>query len=252
MRKKFKTPKALFYITMFYFILSFSMFLFFSIDTKFQNEVFLNILMIVMLVVIPVVSLLWMFKITIFDVSIEEQGISKYRFNKLVFHISWEELKDVRFYNPICPWIVFSKDSLEEIGFEKARTFMKTISILYVREIGEEVTKWCTDESILYKIKEMKDQFNNSNANMDLGQVRMEYESHGNIIQVYNSVNACSLVINGQIVDQYLGVVATKFCLKGSILVDDQEVVVEAKMGHLNMRLYYDGVEVAKEFMGLG
>ena len=75
---------------------------------------------------------------------------------------------------------------------------------------------------------------------------------NGNIIQVYNSVNACSLVINGQIVDQYLGVVATKFCLKGSILVDDQEVVIEAKMGHLNMRLYYDGVEVAKEFMGLG
>ena len=251
MGKKFKTSKVLLYVAVFYFILSLSMFLFFSLDTHFQNEIFLNITLIMMLLVAPIISILWMIKITFFDVYIDEKGVSKYRFNKLVYHISWNELKDVRFYNPVCPWIVFSKESLNEVGFEKARSFMNTISILYVKEMGEEINKWCTDESILFKVKEMKDQFNNSN-NMNLGEVRVQYESCGNVIQVYNSINTCSLVINGEIVDQYNGVVATIFCLKGFVVVDGENVSVEAKMGHLYMRLFYNGIEVAKEFIGLG
>ncbi|GEM_PF-2655394 len=87
---------------------------------------------------------------------------------------------------------------------------------------------------------------------MDLGNVRIEYKEGGNLVQIFNSLNACSLVINGQVVDQYLGLVATRFCLKGEIDSFDGKIIVEAKMGFLNMRLFYNGVLVAKKFMGIG
>ena len=88
---------------------------------------------------------------------------------------------------------------------------------------------------------------------MDLGSIRIEYKENDNIIQIYNSPEACSLVINGKVTDQYLGLVATRFCLKGEIYSNDgQPITIEAKMGYLNMRLYYNGRLVAKKFMGLG
>ena len=90
------------------------------------------------------------------------------------------------------------------------------------------------------------------NAKNDLGTIRIEYEANGNIIRVYNSPNVCSLVINGEIVDQYFGLVAGRFILKGEIDLNDTKIPIEAKMGHLNMRLYYNGEVVSKEFMGLG
>lgn len=87
---------------------------------------------------------------------------------------------------------------------------------------------------------------------MDLGKLRMEHKEDGNVVQIFNSPNACSLVINDEVVDQYLGLVATRFCLKGEIDSFDEKIIVEAKMGFLNMRLYYKGHLVAKKFMGLG
>ena len=87
---------------------------------------------------------------------------------------------------------------------------------------------------------------------MDLGKIRIEYKENDNIIQIYNSPQACSLVINNKVVDQYLGLVATRFCLKGEINTNNELITVEAKMGYFNMRLYYNGRLVAKKFMGLG
>ena len=87
---------------------------------------------------------------------------------------------------------------------------------------------------------------------MDLGRIRIEYKENNNIIQIYNSPQACSLVINNKVVDQYLGLVATRFCLKGEINTNNELITVEAKMGYFNMRLYYNGRLVAKKFMGLG
>ena len=86
----------------------------------------------------------------------------------------------------------------------------------------------------------------------DIGVVRMEYKQDNNVIKLWNSPKLCSLMINGKIVDQYRAVVATRFVLKGEINVDDKTITVEAKMGFLFMRIYYDGKMVAKKFMGLG
>ena len=87
---------------------------------------------------------------------------------------------------------------------------------------------------------------------MPLGKIRIEYKENDNVVQIYNSPQACSLVINGKVVDQYLGLVATRFCLKGEVVSNNERITVEAKMGYFNMRLYYNARPVAKKFMGLG
>ena len=68
--------------------------------------------------------------------------------------------------------------------------------------------------------------------------------------QVYNSPNICTLVINGKAVDCYVGLVSTSFCLTGKVKTFEKDVLVEAKMGYLYMKLYCDGNLVAKVFMG--
>ena len=87
---------------------------------------------------------------------------------------------------------------------------------------------------------------------MNLGRIRMEYKEGDNVVQVYNSPQACSLVINGEVVDYYIGFIATRFCLKGKIESENELITVEAQMGYFNMRLYYNGRQVAKKFMGMG
>ncbi|MBE5887596.1 MAG: hypothetical protein E7283_02030 [Lachnospiraceae bacterium] len=85
-----------------------------------------------------------------------------------------------------------------------------------------------------------------------VGDVKLEHRICGNLIQVCNSLELCSLVINNRIVDKYEWIVATRFCLKGTVYCEGREVTVEAKMGFVNMRLYCDGKLVGTKFMGLG
>lgn len=87
---------------------------------------------------------------------------------------------------------------------------------------------------------------------MELGKLRIEYKQDGDVVQIYNSPTVCSLVINDEVVAQYNGVVATRFVLAGTIEKGDNSVQIEAKMGFFNMRLYYNGVLVAKKFMAFG
>ncbi|MBQ9715842.1 MAG: hypothetical protein IJV77_05490 [Clostridia bacterium] len=85
-----------------------------------------------------------------------------------------------------------------------------------------------------------------------LGKIRIEYKQDGNLIQVFNAPDACTLVINGQMADQYRGYVAGRFKLYGWLIKEDEKIEICAKMGFVNMRLFYNGQCVAKKFMGLG
>lgn len=152
MNKKFKTSRVLFYITLIASIISFCVFVIIVIDTKFKDGIGWNVLYITLFLIMPILVLMMMIKISFIDVIIDEKGISKYRFKKLLLNISWEELKDLKFYNPPCPWIVFAKESLDGVGIDKARLFMKTIALIYVDEVGEAVLKYCTNDDILKKI----------------------------------------------------------------------------------------------------
>ena len=87
---------------------------------------------------------------------------------------------------------------------------------------------------------------------MELGKLRIEYSQYNNVIKIYNSIDCCSLVINDTVADEYKGLVATRFILKGTVTQGDKEIQIEVKMGFFNMRLYYDGVLVAKKFMAFG
>ena len=86
----------------------------------------------------------------------------------------------------------------------------------------------------------------------NLGKLKIQYIDKGNTVQIYNSPELCSLVINGKIVDFYYGLAANKFVLKGEIEVEERIITVEAKMGYLYMKLFVDGKLVGKKFMGLG
>ena len=79
----------------------------------------------------------------------------------------------------------------------------------------------------------------------DLGKIRIEYKKDNNVIRIYNSPFVCSLVINGKVVDQYIGAVAKPFILHGTIYV-------AAKMGWFYMKLIYNGEIVAKKFLAFG
>ena len=84
------------------------------------------------------------------------------------------------------------------------------------------------------------------------GRLKLQYNYKGHLIQIYNSTTVCSLVIDGKVVDEYLGVVGYEFTLFGEVDVMYEKVLIEAKMGYLFIRLYINEVEVKKAFMGLG
>ena len=80
----------------------------------------------------------------------------------------------------------------------------------------------------------------------------IKYEYHNNIIEIYNSVEVCSLVINGQIVDKYIGIVGGPFTLINLVTNEFEEFVVEARMGNFFMSLYINGKKVSSVFMAFG
>ncbi len=87
----------------------------------------------------------------------------------------------------------------------------------------------------------------------NIGRLRIEYKADGNIIQVYNSLDTLSLVINGMVVDEFIGLSPdSSLRLKGKAMVDGKEIAVELKIGHVNAFLLYDGQQVAKKFMAFG
>lgn len=83
------------------------------------------------------------------------------------------------------------------------------------------------------------------------GKVIIEYKNGNNVIQVCNTMDVCSLVINDKVVDAYVGLVMPRVVLKGKIQDGDKEIPVQAKMGFIFMRLYYNGAKVATKFMGI-
>ena len=96
----------------------------------------------------------------------------------------------------------------------------------------------------------------NLTRKIDLGDLKIEYEIDGHIICVYNSTTACSLVINGQIVDQYRGAmlygtaVGDGCNLKGKLKTKEKEISIEAKMQRGNLQLYSNGNLLTKKFVG--
>ena len=92
----------------------------------------------------------------------------------------------------------------------------------------------------------------NPKKKKERGRLKLKYKYKGHLIEIYNSTTVCSLVIDGKVVDEYLGVVGYEFILFGEVDVMYEKVLIEAKMGYLFIRLYINDQEVKKAFMGLG
>lgn len=103
----------------------------------------------------------------------------------------------------------------------------------------------------LFKVSNSSDEISKK-SEKKLGKIKIEYVDGENIIRIYNSPNVCSLVINGKVVDQQFGVVASLFRLNGNMKKEGKTIPVEARMGYLNIRLYVDGKCIGKAFMGFG
>lgn len=88
-----------------------------------------------------------------FDIIIDEEGISKYRYKRKFQTIYWDELKDVKFFNPICPWIAFSKKTIGNANIDKVRFSKKAIVFLYKEGVEQALEKYCTNEEILKMCK---------------------------------------------------------------------------------------------------
>ena len=68
-----------------------------------------------------------------------------------------------------------------------------------------------------------------------LGKIRIEYKQDGNLIQVFNAPDACTLVINGQMADQYRGYVAGRFKLYGWLIKEDEKIEVKVSAKDANI-----------------
>lgn len=103
----------------------------------------------------------------------------------------------------------------------------------------------------LFKVSNSSDEISKKSKEK-LGKIKIEHVDGENVIRIYNSPNVCSLVVNGKVVDQQFGVVASLFCLNGSMKKEGEIIPVEARMGYFNIRLYVDGKCIGKAFMGFG
>ena len=85
------------------------------------------------------------------------------------------------------------------------------------------------------------------NGRAKLGVLKQEYRINDNCIQAYCSLENCSLVMNGRIVDQNQFTAQNAvyvmgfFRLRGELKQGKERTPVEARIGLFKMRLYYDG-----------
>lgn len=86
-----------------------------------------------------------------------------------------------------------------------------------------------------------------------LGKVKIEYKEYSDTIQVYNSLNLCSLVINGKVYDQYIGTIASKFSLHAEVENSFRQVIsVKVTMDGAKLKLFINDKKVAEKFIALG
>lgn len=85
-----------------------------------------------------------------------------------------------------------------------------------------------------------------------LGRKKIEVIIDGNLVQVFNAPTRLSLLVNGETVEFFDGMIAPRFALTTEIQTEEGVKVISLTMGHLYLRLYCDNVLVVKKFAGFG
>ena len=84
---------------------------------------------------------------------------------------------------------------------------------------------------------------------LKLGVLKFQSEIHGNNVCVYLSVEASSLVFNGEIMDQYRAVYSNDCTLKGKLCVNGKKSLIKAKIQGSYLYLYCDKQLLATKFL---
>ena len=184
--------------------------------------------------------------------ELDKEALKKINFNEKIT-VYYKENSSGKYLYEICEMKSGSMVLIDLSNYKNANQENQVLGMIFCPILVLSVVfllvlyiRWALNENkFLAQIKE-------KNESELLGKVKLEYIKNGNVIRVYNSLEICSLVINGRVVDRYIGFVSTPFCLKGKVSINGKNILVEARMGHLFMKLYYDGKTVGKKFMGLG
>lgn len=101
----------------------------------------------------------------------------------------------------------------------------------------------------LFLIVEFTFMLKNLNKKVDLGNLKIEHQIDGHIICVYNSTTACSLVIDGKIIDQYCGAILN--CrLIGRLKINKCTFRIIVKIDRANLQLYCNENLLNTTFIG--
>ena len=101
----------------------------------------------------------------------------------------------------------------------------------------------------LFLIVEFTFKLKNLNKKVDLGNLKIEHQIDGHIICVYKSATACSLVIDGKIIDQYCGAILN--CrLIGRLKINKCTFRIIVKIDRANLQLYCNENLLNTTFIG--
>ena len=84
---------------------------------------------------------------------------------------------------------------------------------------------------------------------LELGNLKFESEIDGNNVCVYLSVEASSLVVNGEIVDQYRTVYSNNCTLKGKLFANGKKVPIKVKINDCYLYLHCDNQLLTQKFI---
>ena len=84
---------------------------------------------------------------------------------------------------------------------------------------------------------------------LELGNLKFQSEIHGNNVCVYLSVEASTLVVNGEIIDQYRSVYSNDCTLKGKLCVNGKKILIKAKIKGGYLYLHCDNQLLATKFL---
>lgn len=84
---------------------------------------------------------------------------------------------------------------------------------------------------------------------LELGNLKFQSEIHGNNVCVYLSIEASSLVVNGEIFDQYRAVYSNDCTLKGKLCVNGKKILIKAKIKGSYLYLHCDNQLLATKFL---
>ncbi len=129
------------------------MFVFATTMNDFTWEI-LGFIAFFMLVILPLGLLLWIIIVMMCKIRIDETGISRIRFGKVIRKFLWEDITEIKCISPssITTWLFFATKSLDGYGVTMARLSKHTIYLVLNDTIKNSIKEYCKNEALIKNI----------------------------------------------------------------------------------------------------